>query len=245
MSVSAEAQRFDLKQLSLVMTKIMRWSPDCCWELRAINWSDPRSDPDHRYETTVSGYYDDPRAMVRDAARLSGAAEGVYFVSNPIRRDLICRCKNRLRWRPRSTTMDDHVLRRTWLLIDCDVKRTPPVPGISSTNQELLKAVKRAMTVRDFLTATGHQGLITAASGNGAHVLMRVDLPNDVEHLNKCREVLERLTAKFSDEEVMIDVTTHNAARLVRLYGTMACKGSHCPEEGRPHRIAKIIDIRE
>ena len=46
--------------------------------------------------------------------------------------------------------------------------------------------------------------------------------------------------AKASSEQVAIDTSVHNPARIWRLPGTMNCKGDSIPE--RPHRMARILD---
>ena len=43
----------------------------------------------------------------------------------------------------------------------------------------------------------------------------------------------------FSDDKVHVDKTTFNPARIVKLYGTKACKGDSIEE--RPHRWSNII----
>jgi hypothetical protein len=44
---------------------------------------------------TVSGYYDDPKALARDAAGWSGRAPGVYITLNPVPPALLARAHNR------------------------------------------------------------------------------------------------------------------------------------------------------
>ena len=78
---------------------------------------------------------------------------------------------------------------------------------------------------------------MVADSGNGAHLLYRVDEPAEDNGLfSKCLQSLDEI---FSDDVVDIDTTVHNPARIFKLYGTWACKGDST--EDRPHRISKIL----
>src|SRR5262249_39705614 len=93
---------------------------------------------------------------------------------------------------------------------------------------------------RDLLTEYGWPEPIVADSGNGAHAIYRVDEPNNAETTALFQRGLEALDSLFSDDAVVIDRTTYNAARIWKLYGTMARKGDNLPE--RPHRLARILD---
>src|SRR5262245_7450654 len=78
---------------------------------------------------------------------------------------------------------------------------------------------------------------IVASSGNGAHLLYRVDLPADDGGLvERC---LSALGDKFDGPDVKVDRKVFNPARIWKLYGTLTCKGDSTPE--RPHRMAKVL----
>jgi hypothetical protein len=99
----------------------------------------------------------------------------------------------------------------------------------------------KANEIRMFLKGLGWPDPILADSGNGGHLLYKIDLPNDEASRNLFRRCLEALDFLFSDENVSIDRSVHNASRIWKLYGTMACKGDNTPE--RPHRLAKILEV--
>ena len=61
-------------------------------------------------------------------------------------------------------------------------------------------------------------------SGNGAHLLYRIDLPNDQASHELVQECLAALDLRFTGSDVKVDQKTGNAARLTKLYGTLACK---------------------
>jgi len=82
---------------------------------------------------------------------------------------------------------------------------------------------------------------ILADSGNGAHLLYTLDLPNDEEALKLVAGALAALDRRYSDDLVKVDVTCANAARIWKAYGTVARKGDSIP--GRPHRISRILEV--
>jgi hypothetical protein len=54
---------------------------------------------------------------------------------------------------------------------------------------------------------------------------------------------LEALAFYFTDDAVQLDVGVFNAARIWKVYGTMACKGDHLTE--RPHRLSQLLSVPE
>lgn len=76
------------------------------------------------------------------------------------------------------------------------------------------------------------------SSGNGIHLLYRIDLANDDEAKQLVRNVLKIINEKFSDETVEIDTSVSNASRVVRLYGTTNRKGDNTEE--RPQRLSQV-----
>ena len=53
--------------------------------------------------------------------------------------------------------------------------------------------------------------------------------------------MLEVLALKFSDADVTVDISVYNAARIVKLHGTMCCKGDSTDD--RPHRRSQILSV--
>jgi hypothetical protein len=80
---------------------------------------------------------------------------------------------------------------------------------------------------------------VEADSGNGAHLLYAIDLPNDPPSADLLRRCLYALAFQFSDEEAEVDCTTFNAARICKVYGTLSCKGDDTPD--RPHRLSRVL----
>lgn len=189
---------------------------------------------------TTAGYYDDQHfeEAIRDATELSGMSQGVYLTLNPVDRRLLARSCYRLTRYADCLTKDHEILRRRWLPVDFDPKRPA---GISSTDAEHQAALSRASDCRDHLRKQGFPDPIFADSGNGAHLLYRIDLPNDTEREVVVKRILESLASKFTDSTVDLDRSVYNAARIWKLYGTLSAKGDHTAD--RPHRIARILEV--
>src|SRR5262245_17602011 len=185
---------------------------------------------------TVSGYFDDFDMLADAAARHDGKAEGVYITLNPCRPELLARAANRVREHAKVTTSDDQTARRRWLGIDVDWKRAA---GISTTDAEHEAALEKAQEIARYLGADlDWPGVVIADSGNGAHVLARIELPNDPACTELVSRCLTALAFQFGDEHLVIDTTVSNPARIWKLYGTLARKGDSLKE--RPHRRAKL-----
>ncbi len=188
--------------------------------------------------TTVSGYFDDFEELAEQAAKLDSRGFAVYVTLNPVREALLARSQNRVKSHPKATTSDVDIVARRWLPVDFDPVRPADV---SSTALEKQAALWRARETRDYLTEQGWPEPVVGNSGNGAHLLYRIDLPNDQESLELVKGVLEALSFKFSDEAVEVDTTTCNAARIWKLYGTTARKGDDTVE--RPHRVSGLLEV--
>ena len=191
---------------------------------------------DYRREHIESGYFDyEHISAVPEALKRLLSFRGVYVTVNPVNPDLLARAVNRLRPAGRNpTTADTDIVRRRWLLIDCDPRRAS---GVSSSNAEHDFALAKAREIRNGLSSLGWPKPVLTDSGNGAQLMYRIDLPADAGEL--VRRVIGEI-AKASSEQVAIDTSVHNPARIWRLPGTMNCKGDSIPE--RPHRMAKLLE---
>ncbi len=189
---------------------------------------------------TVSGYFDDFEELAEQAAKLDEQRFADYVTLNPAKTELLARAQNRVKHHPKATTSDVDILRRRWLPVDFDPVRPTDV---SATDAEKREALLRAREVRDRLRGEGFSEPVVGDSGNGAHLLYPVDLPNDRESLELVRGVLEALAFEFSDDKVSVDTSTANAARIWKLYGTTARKGDDTEE--RPHRVSKLLKVPE
>lgn len=189
---------------------------------------------------TVSGYFNDFDKLAEAAAEWSGRAPGVYTTLNPVLPDLLARRANRTKSWAENTTTDKQIVRRRWLPLDFDAVRPS---GISSTDAEHEAALERAEECRDWLVGLGFSpnSLVLADSGNGAHLLVRLDLPNDDESTALVNRCLKAADLYLSDDTVTVDCGVGNAARIWKVYGTLAAKGDSTAD--RPHRLAALMEF--
>ena len=183
---------------------------------------------------TEAGFFNDLTKMAEAAARITEYADCVYFMPNPIDPALFSSRANHTKEFPNTTTGDSDITERRWLLIDCDPVRPA---GVSASNHEKENAFKKVIQIRQMLTERGWPKPITANSGNGYHLMYRINLPAQDDGLVK--RALEALSLLFSDDNVKVDTVVHNPSRIWKLYGTWARKGDNTEE--RPHRKAGII----
>lgn len=185
-----------------------------------------------------SGYFDDLDALAT-AAINRNRKHSVWMTLNPVRPELLARACNRIEERAEHTTADDQILKRCWTLLDFDPVR---ISGVSSTDEEHALAIAMARDCRTWLCEEGipKEASILADSGNGAHLLVRVDLPNDAASRTLVERLIRSVAAHFSTDGVEVDLTTGNASRLCKVYGTFARKGDSTRD--RPHRLARLLE---
>lgn len=195
---------------------------------------------------TVSGYFDDHESFCK-AVQLANKTphNGIYFTLQVIDPRLIARAFNRLKMCD-LTTSDANVWAYRWLPVDIDPVRPS---GVSSSNSELQKAmVLREAVSMWAMKNFGFPSPIRAMSGNGAHLLFRLpDIPANKENQLFIKHTLEEIAAAFKSDEVNIDTTVFNPARIWKLYGTTSKKGDYVPQseyrEERPYREAHIDSL--
>ncbi|TWT92458.1 hypothetical protein Pla108_40840 [Botrimarina colliarenosi] len=192
-------------------------------------------DDNPRYTRTYSGFFDDYAAAAADLTKLRGA-KGVYYTLNPVQPELLARAANRLKTQEKGgATSDTNIVSRRWLPIDADPVRPA---GISASDAEHDQALERINPIAGYLKSLGWPDPVVADSGNGGHLLYRIDLPAIDDGL--VARVLQALSDRFSDDTVSIDTSVANPARIWKCYGTPACKGDNVPD--RPHRVARILE---
>ena len=189
----------------------------------------------------VSGWFQD---FEKAANFINIANEQVNPISinislNPVSEALLGRANEKFKTNPDRTQNQD-VLFRKWLLIDLDPNRPK---GISSTNEEKEAALKLARKVYSYLNDINWPEPLVADSCNGYHLIYRINLCNDEKSKDIITSCLNGLAQKFNTEQVTIDSSVSDAARLVKCWGTRARKGEHIPE--RPFRDSGLIYIPE
>lgn len=205
-------------------------------ELRVLGYADGA----YRRPAIMSGFFDGDtlRDMAHDALDLTAKAKGVYLTLNPVNPDLLARRYNRVDYAGDSGDLacDGDVLRRRWLLVDADPVR---ISGVSSTDAEKAMAKDVILQVRGCLGGCGWPEPILADSGNGYHLLYRIDLPAEDDGLVK--QVLVALAQRFDNDAAKIDRQVFNPGRIVKLYGTLVRKGDDVPD--RPHRWSGMLEV--
>ncbi len=190
-------------------------------------------------DSIASGYYDDMAQLAADAEIVEGAGpKGMYVTLNELDPALLARSSNRTRMRlgkKDPTTGDENITRRRWFPVDIDAVRAS---GVSSSDAEHEEALDKATRITRYLTDEGWPEPVAGDSGNGAHLLYAIDLPNDRESTDLVRQGLEALALLFNDKSSTVDTANHNASRIWKLYGTVSRKGDST--KTRPHRRSKL-----
>lgn len=136
-------------------------------------------------------------------------------------------------WLSQGLTKDTDIARRCWLVVDIDPKR-PADSNSTNEEQGLADAVRGR--VEYGLANKGWGDPTVAMSGNGWHLWYAIDLPNTDEAKNTVKRVLQELGEQYNTEKVKIDTSLSNAARIIKLVGTLARKQAHTQD--RPQRQA-------
>lgn len=231
MSVSLQSIRFDGDEI--IRTLKFFLDPDEVTEIRILN----AVTDDRRQPHTISGYFDGEHfAIVPAELLMLKSASGLYFIPSAVPKELLARSANRLKSADKGgTTTDADMRHRYWLLVDLDPVRPA---GISSTDEEHQAAEELARTMRDALRAEGWPDPVLADSGNGFHLVYGLYL--DAKDNGLVERVLKALARRFSTDQVKVDTTTHNPARIWKLYGTWSAKGDSTA--ARPHRMSRMVE---
>jgi hypothetical protein len=152
---------------------------------------------------------------------------GIYFGLNPIPANL-----------GRPMRVPD-VLSRRLLLLDFDRVKDSSTADQSSTEVERDRVRELAGRVDEYLFDRGWPAPAILDSGNGTHLLYRVELANDDEARQLVKAVLAVLADRFDCADAQLDRKNYNANRISKLPGTWARKGTDTPE--RPHRLAQFV----
>lgn len=188
---------------------------------------------------TISGYFNDMEKLYSAIKQYDGKYN-IFFTMNKPEDGIEARSVNRLKEYAQSTTTDTEIAYRKWVLLDLDPIRPS---GVSSTAKELEQAEELSDKIQGYLSNSGFPEPVVALSGNGYHLLYPIDMPNDENSTTLIKDFLKALDHRFSTKEVKVDVANSNAARITKMYGTVACKGDSTEE--RPHRRSRIISVPE
>lgn len=192
---------------------------------------------DNAYKRTYSGYFTDVDTLLNEIRKYDNC--NIYFTLNAINPACYDREQHdRIVTKPKSTTSDNDIVGRDWILIDIDTKKPSDT---NSTDEEKEMAKEVVNNVFKFLRDEGFEKPVVCDSGNGFHLLYKIAMKNSNENTTICKEFLQVLDMLFSNPNVEIDCSTFNSSRICKLYGTFSRKGSNTKK--RPQRESKILRI--
>ncbi len=181
----------------------------------------------------TSGYF---KSVDNIISKLPKTGGNVYFVLNSISEACYAREQQERFIRiAKNTTSDSDITNRDWILIDIDPKRPS---GVSASDKEKETSKVVANKTYSFLRDVGFTEPVITDSGNGFHMLYKINLENTDENRELIKSFLQVIDMMFSDDKSEIDKSVFNASRIIKLYGTESKKGNST--EDRPHRESKI-----
>lgn len=185
-----------------------------------------------------SGYFQSAETMLRDVDNVDIRNKNIYITLGEVKEECFARSQSEHFEKNPTTTSDNEIVRYRWLFIDLDPVRAT---GISSSRKELEKAEALSKDVYEYLNGLGFNDPIKAMSGNGYHLLYKIDVLNDAGGRALIEKCLKNLSALFDNDDVKIDTTNSNPSRICKLHGTLAQKGTSTKE--RPHRMSRITSV--
>ena len=186
---------------------------------------------------TYSGYYKNIENLLRDIRQHEN--DNIYFTLNKVDEGCYGRTQNEsLVLYPKTTTNDNDIIARDFILVDIDPKRKADT---NSTDAELEMAHLKAVDIYKFLLSNGFYEPIICMSGNGYHLLIRVAMKASEENTELVKRFLNALGMIFTDEYCDIDLKVFNNSRICKLFGTKSNKGADI--KSRPKRYSKIVKV--
>lgn len=189
-----------------------------------------------------SGIFNNDDDLIREVNRFDKEPYNTYFVFNELKDALSGYPQLNKMIRGAKTVSDDDIKYRRWILIDLDPIREGNVKEIASTDEELENSKETARQVRRYLLSLGFKQPVVCMSGNGTHLLIRVNnIPNAKDVHSDIENFLNYLSLKFTSSKVDCDIKVKNASRLTKFYSSISRKGGNT--EKRPHRKSEILVI--
>lgn len=187
-----------------------------------------------------SGYFNDVDVFIEEFRKQNLKGASVYITLNEPREACFSRTQqNRFLDVKKTipTTGDADVFAYDWLMIDLDPKRPTKT---SSSDEELNAAKQLGNKVFQYMKGLGFNDPLMAFSGNGVHLLYRVNMAVSQENKTIMEQALKTLDYLFSTDEVEVDRKNFNPGRVCKLYGTLSQKGADSKD--RPHRMSYILN---
>ena len=139
----------------------------------------------------ISGYFTDADTLIKQFDTIDPRGLNMYITINKVNDGCYSREQHDCFRQTDLTTHDNEIDSYEWLFIDLDPKR---VSDVSSTETELEYAKELADKVYIYMKNLGFQEPLRALSGNGHHLLYKIDIPNTVES----KKLIERCLVNLS-----------------------------------------------
>jgi len=189
-------------------------------------------------KNVTSGYFKDADTLLRELKKIPmNKQRNIYISLNAV--DEACysrQQKDVFVDRPSASNSDNDIIGYKWIMIDLDPKRPKDT---SSSDEQVELAKQKGNEIYKFLKNKGFEKPLFGFSGNGIHLLYKVQLANTKENESLIRDFLIALDMFFSDDVIQVDKTNFNPSRVCKLYGSLAMKGSST--EDRPHRMSRLL----
>lgn len=184
----------------------------------------------------LSGYFKDADTLIKELKRQNLKGANVYITLNEPNEACYSREQKNVLIQAEKTTSDTDIFAYDWLMIDLDPTRPS---GVSSSESELQLAKNLGNKIFKYMKDLGFESPLIAISGNGVHLLYKVNLSNTAENKKLMENSLKALNYLFSEDGIEVDQKNFNPSRVCKLYGTLAQKGANDPE--RPYRMSSVI----
>ena len=191
-----------------------------------------------RSKRLISGYFTDVDVLIKQFDTIDPRGTNIYITINRVKDDCYAREQHDCFRQTDITTSDHEIDAYEWLFIDLDPER---LSEISSSEAELEEARLLADRVYAYMQNLGFEEPVRAMSGNGHHLLYKIDIPNTAENKKLIEKCLINLAEIFNNGQVKIDIVNYNQSRICKLYGTLAQKGSST--KARPHRMSCLTSV--
>ena len=179
---------------------------------------------------------DRQRAFEDMALKLNKQGYNIYTCFNPVSPDFKGDECNGL------AVKDVDIVCRRYVLIDFDRAQTSQ-PATDDEIDEILKVAHELE--KDAFYSKGHDP-IAVGSGNGVHIYLPIDIPNDHHGKALCQNMLKVFAAKYDTATVKVDTGVFNASRITKVPGTIARKGIEVPDDTgiheRYYRMASVVE---
>ena len=191
----------------------------------------------------VSGYFNDVDIFINALKKQQLKGANVYITLNEPDKACFSREQKNVFLEVKKTiptTSDSDIFAYDWLMIDLDPTRPAKT---SSSQEELDKAKALGNKIFQYMKELGFNRPLMAFSGNGVHLLYRVNMDVSKENRALMEKALKALDYLFSSDGIEIDKKNFNPGRICKLYGTLAQKGLNDIE--RPHRMSYVVSNDE